>query len=94
MTEIFSMEVRRMKCDDGLKLGLVIVLSTLMTIFAANTFAQPAGPSEEFNFMERADKNKDGKVTKDELPMPDRFPDLDKNGDNVRPKKLRKKCFC
>lgn len=34
-------------------------------------------------FMGMFDKDKDGKVTKDEFPMPDRFDGLDKNGDGA-----------
>ncbi len=41
----------------------------------------PAGGQPFGNPMEMWDKDKDGKVSKDEFPMPDRFSDIDKDGD-------------
>jgi HlyD family secretion protein len=41
----------------------------------------PGGGQPRGNPMEMFDRDKDGKVSKDEFPMPDRFSDIDKDGD-------------
>jgi len=81
-----------MKCHGGIRLGLAVVLSGLMVVFATDVFAQQMQQGEQGQgrigdqpgpggFIERFDANDDGKVSKDEFPRADIFDQFDANGD-------------
>ena len=63
-----------MKWNGTLGKGFVSIISVLMIITAAGVFAQrhdPDGvPPRHGNFIERFDKDADGKVSKDEFDRP------------------------
>ncbi|OPX41796.1 MAG: hypothetical protein B1H13_00020 [Desulfobacteraceae bacterium 4484_190.3] len=73
-----------MKSNAFFQIGIAIIVSTLMITFVACSSIQP-GPDKKGNvFIEKFDRDKDGKVTKDEFPGPPHvFNRFDKNKDGV-----------
>ena len=56
------------------------LLSGMLLAYASLAFAQTPSLSERFD---RQDRNRDGKITAEELPRPDLFQRLDRNGDGI-----------
>ena len=73
-----------MKSSAFFQIGMAIIVSTLMITFVACSTTQTDPGKKENGFIEKFDRDKDGKVVKDEFSGPahvfDRF---DRNKDGV-----------
>ena len=56
------------------------LLSGMLLAYASLAFSQTPSLSERFD---RQDRNRDGKITAEDLPRPDLFQRLDRNGDGI-----------